>query len=140
MRSPPSFFDAAFRRYAATSAMATATDFVLASAAHRLGAAAGLATFLGCVAGGVVAFRLSRVWTFRARASRALPQLLRFLFVWATSAFLNSAGVEALLSLSGSFTLAWVAVRGAVYLGWNYPLARWFVFSREKPGPELSVR
>jgi hypothetical protein len=65
---------------------------------------------------------------------------MRFFFVWATSAFLNSAGVEALLSLSGSFTLAWVLVRGAVYLGWNYPLARWFVFSREKPSPELSVR
>jgi hypothetical protein len=42
--------------------------------------------------------------------------------------------------VAGSFTLAWVVVRAAVYLGWNYPLARWFVFSREKPAVELSAR
>ena len=133
------FFDAAFGRYAATSALATATDFAVASALHRLGAFAGAATFFGCVAGGVVAFRLSRVWTFQAKAGRAWSQLLRFLFVWATSALLNSAGVEALLGLTGSFTVAWLAVRGVVYLGWNYPLARWFVFSRGKPTAELSA-
>ncbi len=124
-----SFFDAAFRRYAATSALATATDFLLASALHRASASAAVATFLGCVAGGAVAFRLSRIWTFKARGARALPQLLRFLFVWATSALLNATGVEALLSMTGSFTLSWAVVRAAVYLGWNYPLARWFVFS-----------
>lgn len=139
MRPSPTFFDAAFGRYAATSALATATDFVLASLLHRAGTAAGVATFLGCVAGGAVAFQLSRAWTFGARGARALPQLLRFLFVWATSALLNSLGVEALLSVTGSFTVAWASVRAAVYLGWNYPLARWFVFSRGKPGGEASA-
>jgi putative flippase GtrA len=131
------FFDAAFGRYAATSALATASDFIIASALHRLGTAAGIATFFGCVAGGLVAFSLSRRWTFRASGRRALPQVLRFLFVWATSAFLNSAGVEALLGLTGSFSVAWLLVRGAVYLGWNYPLARWFVFGQAKPAAEL---
>jgi putative flippase GtrA len=140
MRALFRFFDAAFGRYAATSALATATDFVLASVLHWLGAPAGVATFLGCVAGGAVAFRMSRAWTFKAGGGPALSQLLRFLFVWATSAFLNSAGVEALLGFTGSFMLAWIAVRAAVYLGWNYPLARWFVFSREKTSAGLSVR
>jgi putative flippase GtrA len=139
MRALPGFFDAAFGRYAATSALATATDFVLASALHRVGVAAGVATFFGCVAGGIVAFTLSRGWTFRAGGARAVPQLLRFLFVWSTSAFLNSAGVVVLLGHTSSFALAWLTVRAAVYLGWNYPLARWFVFSREKPGPELTA-
>lgn len=139
MRGLLRFFDAAFGRYAATSALATGTDFALASSLHALGASAAVATFFGCVAGGAVAFALSRRWTFQAGAARALPQLLRFFFVWATSALLNSGGVPALLPWVGSFSLAWAAVRAAVYLGWNYPLSRWFVFSTEKPRAELSA-
>ncbi len=125
------FFDASFRRYAATSALATATDFAVASCLHHLGGAAAAATFVGCVAGGGVAFGFGRGFTFDARASRAVPQLMRFVFVWLVSALLNSLGVIALMTLVGSFQLAWVAVRGAVYLGWNYPMARWFVFARD---------
>lgn len=128
------FFDASFRRYAATSALATATDFALASSLHRLGALPALATFLGCVAGGGVAFTLSRGWTFQAGDARAMPQLLRFLFVWATSALMNSLGVAALLGFLSSFHVAWAAVRATVYLGWNYPLARWFVFADKRDG------
>ncbi len=140
MPARPHFFDAAFARYALTSGLATGTDFALASSLHRLRASPALATFFGCVVGGVVAFSLSRSWTFKVNAARALPQLMRFTFVWATSALLNSAGVPALLSLMSSFPLAWVSVRAAVYLGWNYPLARWLVFAHEKPSAELSVR
>jgi putative flippase GtrA len=139
MRALVRFFDAAFGRYAATSAAATATDFALASSLHGLGGSAALATFFGCVAGGGVAFALSRLWTFQAGGARALPQLMRFLFVWATSALLNSTGVPALLPWVGSFSLAWAFVRAVVYLGWNYPLSRWFVFSADKPGAELSA-
>jgi len=139
MRALVRFFDAAFGRYAATSAAATATDFALASSLHGLGSSAALATFFGCVAGGAVAFSLSRLWTFQAGGARALPQLMRFLFVWATSALLNSTGVPALLPWVGSFSLTWAFVRAAVYLGWNYPLSRWFVFSADKPGAELSA-
>lgn len=138
-RAPAQFFDGAFGRYAATSALATATDFAIAGSLHGVGASAALATFLGCVAGGVVSFTLSRQWTFQAGARRALPQVLRFLVVWATSALLNSSGVPALLGVVGSFPVAWALVRAAVYLGWNYPLSRWFVFSAEKPAVELSV-
>jgi putative flippase GtrA len=133
------FFDGAFGRYAATSALATATDFALASSLHALGFAPASATVLGCVAGGAVAFALSRRWTFRAGGARALPQLLRFLFVWATSALLNAGGVPAVLPWLGSFSLAWACVRAAVYLGWNYPLARWFVFSSAKARAQLSA-
>jgi putative flippase GtrA len=135
------FFDAAFGRYAATSALATVTDFLFAGSLHRFGAGAAVATFLGCVAGGFVSFSLSRRWTFQAGAGRALPQVLRFLFVWATSALLNSVGVPAALAVVGSFPVAWGLVRAGVYLGWNYPLSRWFVFSAPKGETpvELSV-
>ena len=139
MRALQRFFDAAFGRYALTSALATVTDFALASCLHALASSAAVATFSGCVAGGGVAFALSRRWTFQAGSGRALPQVLRFLFVWATSALLNSSGVPALMSWVTSFPLAWSLVRAAVYLGWNYPLSRWFVFSPEKPGAELSA-
>jgi putative flippase GtrA len=134
------FFDAAFGRYAATSALATATDFALAGSLHSAGVGAAAATFVGCVAGGAVAFRLSRGWTFQAGSSRALPQVLRFLLVWATSALLNSTGVPALLGWVDSFALAWTSVRALVYLGWNYPLSRWFVFSADRPRAALSAR
>jgi putative flippase GtrA len=139
MRALLRFFDAAFGRYALTSALATVTDFALASSLHALRASPGFATFFGCVAGGGVAFALSRRWTFQAGGARALPQLVRFLFVWATSALLNSLGVPALLPWVGSFAGAWAFVRAAVYLGWNYPLSRWFVFSAEKARAELSA-
>lgn len=139
MRSWFPYFDAAFGRYAVTSALATTTDFALAGSLHASGAEAAPATFFGCVAGGAIAFWLSRGWTFRAGANRAWPQILRFLLVWATSALLNSTGVPALLGWVGSFPIAWLLVRAAVYLGWNYPLSRWFVFSVPKPDPELSV-
>lgn len=140
MRAFLRFFDAAFGRYAATSALATATDFALAYCLHRFGTSPASSTFVGCVAGGGVAFALSRRWTFQAGSGRALPQLLRFLLVWATSALLNSSGVPALLPWVGSFAVAWAFVRAAVYLGWNYPLSRWFVFSAEKAETPLSAR
>lgn len=134
------FFDRAFGRYAATSALATATDFALAGSLHASGCSAAVATFFGCVAGGAVTFRLSRGWTFEAGSGSALSQLGRFFFVWATSALLNSSGVPLLLRWLSSFPLAWAIVRASVYLGWNYPLARWFVFSSPKAERELSAR
>lgn len=133
------FFDGAFGRYAATSALATGTDFVLAGSLHRAEASAALSTFLGCAAGGFVSFSLSRQWSFQAGAGRAWPQVMRFLVVWATSALLNSTGVPWVLSWVGSFPLAWGVVRAAVYLGWNYPLSRWFVFAADRPAAELSA-
>lgn len=133
------YFDAAFGRYAVTSALATTTDFALAGSLHASGLGAATATFFGCVAGGGVAFWLSRGWSFRAGSTRAWPQILRFLLVWATSAVLNSSGVPALLAWVSSFPVAWLIVRAAVYLGWNYPLSRWFVFASEKRAVQLTA-
>lgn len=128
MRALSRLVGSSFHRYTLVSALATATDFALASTCHALGTPASLATLLGCIAGGAVAFSLSRIYSFRARGQRVLPQIVRFLLVWASSALLNSTGVPWLLSLVPSFGLAWALTRAAVYLGWNYPLSRWFVF------------
>lgn len=134
------YFDRSFGRYALTSAAATGSDFVAAFTLHALGLSPAWATFVGCVVGGSVAFTLNREWTFRAGTARALPQFLRFMFVWGTSALLNSCGVPALLPWLGSFPLTWGVVRAGVYLGWNYPLSRWFVFAGEGTRRELSAR
>lgn len=115
-------------RAAVTSALATASDFCSANLLHLAHVRAGAATFLGCVVGGIVAFLVHRIWAFGARDFRAGPQLFRFLLVWALSAFLNSAGVELLLRYAATFGVAWVLVRGLVYIFVNYPLLRWFVF------------
>lgn len=116
-----------------TSAVATASDFVTAHALHGVQVPATAATVLGCMVGGCVAFGLNRNWAFYARDGRKRTQVVRFLFVWATSALLNAAGVGLLLLPGGGqFTHAWVMTRAAVYLGWNYPLLRWFVFRRVK--------
>ena len=134
------FFDAAFARYAVTSALATATDFAVANGLHAFGVGPFAATFFGCVCGGGVSFALSRGWTFRAGAGRAVPQLVRFLLVWATSALLNSFGVPSLMRVVPAFPVAWFMVRGAVYLAWNYPLTRWFVFHGSEPSERLNAQ
>jgi len=134
------YFDAAFGRYALASALATGTDFTLANALHGMNVVPYAATFMGCIGGGAVAFSLSRSWTFRSEDRLGLAQLGRFLLVWASSAVLNSGGILVLLPFVPSFPLAWLAVRASVYLAWNYPLARWFVFERRPGRQELSAR
>lgn len=123
-----------FVRGALTSSVATASDFVAANLLHRLHVPAAAATVLGCMVGGGVAFGLNRTWAFHARDERKRTQLVRFLFVWATSALLNAAGVSLFLLPGGHFTRAWLVTRGLVYLGWNYPLLRYFVFRPRRNG------
>jgi putative flippase GtrA len=121
-----------FVRGALTSSIATGSDFIAASLLHAVRVPAAAATILGCMVGGVVAFSLNRNWAFHARSGRKRTQLWRFFFVWGTSALLNAAGVTAFLLPGGHFIRAWLVTRGVVYLAWNYPLLRWFVFRPPK--------
>ena len=121
-----------FVRSAIVSVLATGTDFVVASLLAHAAVASSLATFIGCAAGGMVAFTVNRGWAFRSQG-HARSELFRFLFVWATSALLNSGGVGWLTHLGLPFMYAWALVRGLVYSAWNYPLLRWFVFKRTPP-------
>ena len=122
----------AFVRSALVSVLATATDFVVAALLSYAALPAGYATFVGCAAGGLVAFLVNRGWAFRSQGRRS-TELMRFLFVWATSALLNSGGVHWLTEVGLPFVVAWAIVRGVVYSAWNYPLLRWFVFKRSVP-------
>ncbi len=118
-----------FVRSALTSGLATGSDFIAANSLARAGASPAVATVVGCVVGGLVAFSVNRRWAFRSEG-KPLGELVRFVAVWAGSAFLNAWGVSALTLAGLSFALAWAIVRGLVYAGWNYPMLRWFVFRR----------
>ncbi|HVK68020.1 MAG TPA: GtrA family protein [Polyangium sp.] len=118
-------------RTIAVSALATALDFaVVQMLMIGTGAPPPLATGIGCVAGGIVAFTLSRVWAFEAEAGPRGSQAMRFLFVSGSSAALNAGGVAVLLFLPAmNDRLAWVLTRLVVFVTWNYPLLRDHVFA-----------
>jgi hypothetical protein len=108
------------------SSAATGLDFlVVLLLVHRAGLSPVTATVAGCLAGGVVHFALTRA---RATAG-ATPRPGRHGFVTGTSAALNAGGVAILLLLLGvDYRIAWWLVRGVVYVAWNYPLHRGYLF------------
>lgn len=118
-------------RSATSAALATVFDFLCVVAlVSGAGLSAPTATLAGAVAGGAVNFTLGRSWAFRSRGAR-VPELGRYVLVSASSAWLNAGGVGAVLWLADvPYPLAWVAARGAVFLLWNFPLQRDFVFAR----------
>ncbi len=109
---------------------ATGVDFMIVLILVQLaGGDPRLATAAGCIIGGIVNFSMNRVWTFGSQAP-ALGQAWRYVFVSASSALLNSGGVAVLLFLPGlDYRIGWVIVRVAVFLAWNYPLHRDYVFT-----------
>ncbi len=116
--------------------VATAFDFVTVVAlVNLLGVDPRLATALGCVVGGVINFSMNRAWTFGS-SGPAMTQAWRYGFVSASSALLNSGGVTVLLFLPGlDYRIAWFVARGAVFIAWNYPLHRDYVFSENRRNP-----
>jgi putative flippase GtrA len=121
-----------FTRSAATSVFTTVLDFAtLVGCVELIGLDYRLATFLGTVVGCTSNFLINRVWSFEATHGDLRWQIVRFLPVQAGSSTLQTLGVWLFteyvdLPYLGSKTI--VAV--AVYLGWNYPLNRYFVFRR----------
>ncbi len=117
-------------RTMAAAALATAVDFSLVFTLVSLGhTSAPVATALGCLLGAFVNFSINRLWTFSTSGSK-LPQVGRYGFVSVSSALLNAGGVAVLLLLPAiDYRLAWWLVRGAVFVAWNFPLQRDYVFS-----------
>ena len=111
------------------SAIATGGDFAIVLAlVEYLAVTPALATGLGCLAGGLVNFAVNRTWTFRSTGAR-LSEASRYTITSLSSAALNAGGVAILLSLPGlGYRLAWILVRTAVFLTWNFPMMRSYVF------------
>ncbi len=117
-------------------AVATALDAGLVLAlVSWLGMSPWLATALGCGLGGVVNFAINHRWAFESERF-SLRQVLRYGITSLSSAFLNSGGVAVLLLLPElDYRPAWLLTRVAVYLAWNYPLHRDYVFSPQATPP-----
>lgn len=89
-----------------------------------------VATWIGSVVGSLANFLVNKHWTFAVGTARSAPQLGRFVLVQAGASALHTVGVWAFTAhghLPYEASKAIVAV--LVYLLWNYPLNRRFVFS-----------
>jgi putative flippase GtrA len=122
---------ATFGRSVATSLLTTALDFAtLVGLTELLGIDYVLATWIGTVIGSLSNFTLNKVWAFSARDAPAVPALGRFIVVQAGASALHTGGVWALTRFGRlPYPVSKLTVAAAVYLCWNYPLNRRFVFN-----------
>jgi phosphatidylglycerophosphate synthase/putative flippase GtrA len=112
-----------------TSGVATVTDLgAVILMVSLLGMPAWISTALGCGLGAVVSFSLGRNWAFHSNDG-ALSQARRYAVASVSSAVLNAGGVALLLLLPMHYLVAWGLVRALVFVLWNYPLHREYVFA-----------
>jgi phosphatidylglycerophosphate synthase/putative flippase GtrA len=113
-----------------SAGVATATDFgAVLMFVSVMNLDPWVATALGCLIGGAVNFAMNRAWTFGSTGA-PLGQASRYLFVSMSSALLNSGGVAVLLFVPAlDYRIAWLIARAAVFVAWNYPLQRDYVFA-----------
>jgi putative flippase GtrA len=137
--SPPAPSDVAakqargtFSRSALTSIFTTALDFAtLTALVELLGVNYVLATWLGTIVGSLSNFTINRVWAFSARDRPPAGQFARFVLVQAAASVWHTLGVWIFTRFVGlPYQVSKLAIAALVYLGWNYPMNRWFVFRR----------
>jgi putative flippase GtrA len=93
------------------------------------------ATALGALVGALTNFALGRVFTYRVTAHPVTTQAWRYALVAAVSLGWNTLGEHVLNHVLGlQYVLARVITSLIVSAGWNYPMHRFFVFSR-RPAP-----
>src|SRR5690606_12363278 len=128
-------------RNATAALLATTADFTVFSALVTLGAASPpAATFVGAACGGVINFTLNKCWTFTSSGSSA-TMFRRYSRVSTTSALLNPRLVAALLWIPAQHvTIAWLIARALIFLGWNYPLQRDYVFAHVEDAEAHATR
>jgi len=120
-----------FGRSLLTSLLTTALDFgTLVGLTELARVNYVLATWIGTVVGSLANFTINNAWAFSARDAPAVPALGRFVVVQAGASGLHTAGVWALTRFGRlPYPVSKAAVAAVVYLVWNYPLNRWFVFN-----------
>src|SRR3954451_5596520 len=125
---------ATFSRSLLTSLLTTALDFgTLIGLTELAGVNYVLATWIGTIVGALANFTINKAWAFRARDMPAVPAVARFLGVQAGSSGLHTAGVWILTRFGRlPYPVSKLVIAAVVYLTWNYPLNRWFVF-RQRP-------
>jgi putative flippase GtrA len=121
-----------FSRSTLTSLFTTALDFgTLTGLVELAGVDYVLATWLGTVVGSLSNFTINRLWAFDAKDRPPAGQFLRFLGVQAIASLLHTLGVWSFTRFLGlPYQASKIVISALVYLGWNYPMNRWFVFRR----------
>jgi len=122
-----------------TSVFSTAVDFgTLMGLVELVHVDYVLATFLGTLVGFLTNFTINRYWAFDAAADHLGWQFVRVLPVQAGSTGLQTVGVWIFDRFVGlRYWAAKIVVATLVYLCWNYPMNRFWVF-RTKVGGVLS--
>ena len=122
-----------------SSVLATGSDAALVAVLGLLVADVPLpaATAAGCLVGAAVNFTLNRRWAFDAQSGSITHQATRYGFVSFTSALLNAGGVAVVALLPAvPGVIAWLLVRGTVFVVWTMPLYRDYVFAPvDESGP-----
>ncbi len=113
-----------------SASVATGVDFKVVSwCVEAVGLSAPMGTALGCAVGACVNYTLNKVWTYQSQG-KAVVEMGRYAGVSASSALLNAGGVAVVLLLpSVDYRVAWLLVRVLVFLTWNFPLHRNYVFA-----------
>jgi putative flippase GtrA len=119
-------------RNALTSVFTTALDFgVLTGLVELFHVSYVISTFSGTVVGAVSNFTINRKWSYEATDGQAHLQLVRFLPVQAGSSGLQTLGVWLVTDQAHvQYMISKLVVATLVYLVWNYPMNRWFVFRK----------
>ena len=127
-----------FSRNTLTSILTTALDFfTLTGLVELAGVNYVLATWIGTIVGSLSNFSINRWWSFRASGQPRSMQFLRFVLVQLCASGLHTAGVWIFTRFIGlPYPASKLVVAALVYLGWNYPMNRWVVFSPRLAGPD----
>ena len=88
-----------------------------------------IATFIGTIVGFLTNFTINRIWAFEATSGHLGWQFVRVLPVQAGSTALQTFGVWVFDQFVGlRYWVAKIVVSVLVYLCWNYPMNRFWVF------------
>ena len=131
-----------FWRNSLTSSFTILLDFVtLTGLVELAGVDYVLATWIGTVVGSLSNFSINRWWTFRVSWQPRSMQFLRFVLVQVGASGLHAGGVWIFTRFLGlPYPASKLVVAVLVYLGWNYPMNRWVVFSSRFAVPAGGVQ
>jgi putative flippase GtrA len=118
-------------RLLVASGLATAADTaILVALARGAGLRPGLAAAIGCLAGGLVNFVMTRSWVFTAGDRAWVPQALRYgVIVVGGGAAVSGLAVAALCAAGAPLLIAKAIAVVVTMALWTYPLAARVVFA-----------
>jgi putative flippase GtrA len=127
-----------FARSIATSIFSTAVDFATLLSLTQI-VDYRIATAIGTIVGFLTNFTINRYWAFEASEGALHWQFVRVLPVQAGSTLWQTLGMWLAVGTIGlHLTMAKIVVSALVYLVWNYPMNRYFVFRGKPAAPVVT--